>query len=292
MAGPSPQRTAHTLLWPHGCPVPVPIPIPVPVVVAIAEGAHGDGEGLPHWVECVLHHLCLMADSKAGGTGQGWATLSGDTGTLPAPLGSLCSRAILVAAIEDEERVRFSKEVLLVQLVGAQLHRDDVLGTGTVAANHLLTPGTSSFCTERPCSPLLTGAGTRVLTRQLLSSSASSRIVPHRFPGTPLEPEAHSQLRDKEDSSGARSGVRAGASVPQLVVLGRVTRISITGHAGRSPVGQVVETQCGTLPPHLSTPQGVTHVRGLSRRPRWDPITSPSATNACPRKSCAPKKAL
>lgn len=44
--------------------------------------------------------------------------------------------------------------------------------------------------------------------------------------------------------------------------------------------------------PPLTPPPGVTHVRGLSRRPRWDPITSPSAANACPRKSCAPSTVL
>ena len=38
---------------------------PSPVVVSVAEGPHWDGDGLPHGVQSVLHHLCLMADSKA-----------------------------------------------------------------------------------------------------------------------------------------------------------------------------------------------------------------------------------
>lgn len=36
-------------------------------------------------------------------------------------------RSILVASVEDHERVRLAKEVLLVQLVGAELHSGAVL---------------------------------------------------------------------------------------------------------------------------------------------------------------------
>lgn len=36
-------------------------------------------------------------------------------------------RAVLIAAVEDEEGVRLAKEVLFVQFVGTQLHGGDVL---------------------------------------------------------------------------------------------------------------------------------------------------------------------
>lgn len=35
-----------------------------PVIVAVAESSNRDGEGLPHWVQCVLDHLCLVADGE------------------------------------------------------------------------------------------------------------------------------------------------------------------------------------------------------------------------------------
>lgn len=52
-----------------------------PVVVTVAEGTHRYGEGLPHWVKCVLHHLRLVADGEAVGTGQGQGMLCRDTCT-------------------------------------------------------------------------------------------------------------------------------------------------------------------------------------------------------------------
>lgn len=36
----------------------------LPLIVSVTEGPDGDGEGLPHWVQRVLHHLSLVADSK------------------------------------------------------------------------------------------------------------------------------------------------------------------------------------------------------------------------------------
>lgn len=36
----------------------------IPIIVSIAEGSHRDAERFPHRVECVFHHVCLMADSK------------------------------------------------------------------------------------------------------------------------------------------------------------------------------------------------------------------------------------
>ena len=36
----------------------------LPVIVSVAEGSNGDGEGLPQWVQGVLHHLRLVADRK------------------------------------------------------------------------------------------------------------------------------------------------------------------------------------------------------------------------------------
>lgn len=41
------------------------------------------------------------------------------------------SRPVLVASVEDHERVGLSKEVLLVQLVGTELH------SGTVLQGHM-----------------------------------------------------------------------------------------------------------------------------------------------------------
>lgn len=35
-----------------------------PVIVAVAESSNRDGEGLPYRVQCVLDHLCLMADGE------------------------------------------------------------------------------------------------------------------------------------------------------------------------------------------------------------------------------------
>lgn len=37
------------------------------------------------------------------------------------------SRSVLVASVEDHERVRLAKEVLLVQFVGTELHSGAVL---------------------------------------------------------------------------------------------------------------------------------------------------------------------
>lgn len=53
----------------------------LPVIVSIAERPHWDGERLPHWIQCVLHHLCFMADSKPtapGGGGGGGGSLEKD----------------------------------------------------------------------------------------------------------------------------------------------------------------------------------------------------------------------
>lgn len=36
-----------------------------PVVVSVAQRSDGDFEGLPHWVQGVLHHLRLMADGES-----------------------------------------------------------------------------------------------------------------------------------------------------------------------------------------------------------------------------------
>lgn len=38
----------------------------LPLIVSITEGPDGNGEGLPHWVQRVLHHFSLVADSKPG----------------------------------------------------------------------------------------------------------------------------------------------------------------------------------------------------------------------------------
>lgn len=38
----------------------------LPLIVSVTEGSDGDGEGLPHWVQSVLHHFSLVADSKPG----------------------------------------------------------------------------------------------------------------------------------------------------------------------------------------------------------------------------------
>lgn len=35
-----------------------------PVIITIAESPDRDLKGLPHWVQRVLHHLCLVADGK------------------------------------------------------------------------------------------------------------------------------------------------------------------------------------------------------------------------------------
>lgn len=37
----------------------------LPVIVSIAQGSDGDLEGLPYWVQGVLHHLCLMANGES-----------------------------------------------------------------------------------------------------------------------------------------------------------------------------------------------------------------------------------
>lgn len=36
----------------------------LPVVITIAKSPNRDLKGLPHWVQRVLHHLCLVADGK------------------------------------------------------------------------------------------------------------------------------------------------------------------------------------------------------------------------------------
>lgn len=41
-----------------------------PVIVTIAESSNWDGEGLPHRVQRILDHLCLMADGKPGNKQQ------------------------------------------------------------------------------------------------------------------------------------------------------------------------------------------------------------------------------
>lgn len=38
----------------------------LPLIVSVTEGPDGDGEGLPHWVQRVLHYFSLVADSKPG----------------------------------------------------------------------------------------------------------------------------------------------------------------------------------------------------------------------------------
>lgn len=38
----------------------------LPLIVSVTEGSDRDGEGLPHWVQSVLHHFSLVADSKPG----------------------------------------------------------------------------------------------------------------------------------------------------------------------------------------------------------------------------------
>lgn len=37
-----------------------------PIIVPIAECSYGDGEGLPHGIEGVLHDLGLVTDGEAG----------------------------------------------------------------------------------------------------------------------------------------------------------------------------------------------------------------------------------
>lgn len=36
----------------------------LPVIIAIAKSSNRDLKGLPHWVQRILHHLCLVADRK------------------------------------------------------------------------------------------------------------------------------------------------------------------------------------------------------------------------------------
>lgn len=36
-----------------------------PVIITVAKSPNRDLEGLPHWVQCILHHLCLVADGEA-----------------------------------------------------------------------------------------------------------------------------------------------------------------------------------------------------------------------------------
>lgn len=42
----------------------------LPLIVSVAECSDRDGEGLPHRVQCVLHHLSLVADGKPGDVGR------------------------------------------------------------------------------------------------------------------------------------------------------------------------------------------------------------------------------
>lgn len=41
-------------------------PLIPPFIVSVAERPDRDGEGLPHWVQGVLHHLRLVADGESG----------------------------------------------------------------------------------------------------------------------------------------------------------------------------------------------------------------------------------
>lgn len=107
------------------------------------------------------------------------------------------------------------------------------------------------------------GLGAFTLTRQLLSSSASTMMVPHFLPGTPLG-------RERKVLNGPRTGQGAAA----------VCSHPPSPQQARPPGGL-------PLPPPARLLGSVTHVRAFSRRPLRDPMTSPSATKACPRKSCA-----
>ena len=42
----------------------------LPVIVSVAERSDGNGEGLPHRVQRVLHHFSLVADGEPGDTGR------------------------------------------------------------------------------------------------------------------------------------------------------------------------------------------------------------------------------
>lgn len=42
----------------------------LPVIVPVAERSDRDGEGLPHRVQRVLHHLSLVADGEPGEAGH------------------------------------------------------------------------------------------------------------------------------------------------------------------------------------------------------------------------------
>lgn len=55
LAGASPRGS--TSMWYSGTGI-------LPVIIPIAERSHWDGKRLPHWIEGVLHDLCLMADSE------------------------------------------------------------------------------------------------------------------------------------------------------------------------------------------------------------------------------------
>lgn len=187
-------RCSHPALAPRHRPRPLTrspaphrVPSPSPVIVPVAEGAHGDGEGLPHRVERVLHHLRLVADGEAAGTGQGQGAPCIDPGAPAAP----CSRAVLVAAVEDEERVGFPKKVLLVQLVGTQLHGDDVLGTRTVTSGRLLAPCPKS-------------ASAHPAVAQLLGQQQDG---PAPLPRDP--PATRGQRGDAEDRMGQDAGCSA-----------------------------------------------------------------------------------
>lgn len=37
----------------------------LPVVVPVAQGPDRNFESLPHWIQRVLHHLCLMANGES-----------------------------------------------------------------------------------------------------------------------------------------------------------------------------------------------------------------------------------
>lgn len=102
-----------------------------------------------------------------------------------------------------------------------------------------------------PRSPCHTTAGTWALTRQLLSSSASSKMVPHRFPGTPLGPEVLCQLGDK-DRARAGEGVKTGARAPRLMLSSVASVPSCRGCSGRGPVGGVARDMVWD-PPHPAT---------------------------------------
>lgn len=134
-----------------------------PVVVPVAEGTDRNGKGCPDGVQGVPHHLRLVANGETGDKGQGrgrgghcpiptppdlsppgrtedfWTPLQCQPmGTEGCPggceghcgffLGGFCSRPVFVAAVEDHEGVGFSKEILLIQFVGAELERGHVLG--------------------------------------------------------------------------------------------------------------------------------------------------------------------